>query len=88
MMETKGQGRVEGRQQIRWWKLKDRGDQKVGRQQIRWWKLKTEESRRQTTDQMVETKGQRRVEGRQQIRWWKLKDRGEQKVDNRSDGGN
>ena len=37
---------------------------------------------------MVETKGQTRVEGRQQSRWWKLKDRGEQKVDNRSDGGN
>ena len=37
---------------------------------------------------MVETEGQRRVEGIQQIRWWKLKDRGEQKVDNRSDGGN
>ena len=55
---------------------------------MRWWKLKTEENRRQTTYQMVETKGQRRVEGRQQIRWWKLEDRGEQKVDNRSDGGN
>ncbi len=23
MVETKGQSRVEGRQQIRWWKLKD-----------------------------------------------------------------
>ena len=70
MMETKGQRRIEGRQQIRWWKLR------------------TEGSKRQTTDQMVETKGQRRVEDRQQIRWWKLKDSGEQKVDNRSYGGN
>ena len=29
MVETKGQRRVEGRQQIRWWKLKDSGEYKV-----------------------------------------------------------
>ena len=39
MVETKGQRRAEGRQQIRWWKLKDKR-RAEGRQKIRWWKLK------------------------------------------------